>query len=362
MAKSLHILIQNRPDTATHPGGDTVQMERTAQFLRDIGHRVEISCELEPDLSPYDVIHLFNLTRPAETAVQAENARRQRKPRVLSSVYWDLESAVPWSGYEFPRSWYRLLIPEGLRSGVRKLRGRSAGGDSNVRSLQSRVLADSVMVFPNSEAEKQHILDRFPTTDASKLIVIHNGIDPPARSNGESASTMEGAAGAFICAGAIGPRKNQLNLVKAFRLLPKERLLIVGRPSPGSDRYLAATRAAAGSNVSFSDTVDHDALVRTLCAAKAVVQPSYIETPGLSAMEALSLGTPIVVADVAPVREYFGELAHFCSPSSPASIADACRQAAGAARPDGRRFADRYLWNIVLEGYRAAYEKLAASL
>lgn len=371
MARSLTILMQNRPDSLTHPGGDTVQMDRTAVFLRAQGHRVDISFEPTPDLRAYDVVHLFNLTRPLETQAQATNAARQHRPFILSSVYWDLESAVPWSAYEFPRNYWRRFAPAAVRDAVRAARFRLQGVDApsrNARELQSQIVRDAAFILPNSQAEKQHLLEQFPFLTPEKLVIVLNGIDLPATEvrprldPGDDRASPGDTRGAFICAGAIGPRKNQLNLVRAFRKLVDEKLVIIGNPSPGSERYLRAVRAAGGARVSFCGAVDHAQMQSILRGAKALVQPSYIETPGLAAMEAAAMGLPIVVGDVPPVREYFGELGFYCDPSSTRSIAAACRAAAGVPRRDGREFSARFEWGTVLRPLIPICEALAERL
>ncbi len=351
--------MQNRPDAESCPGGDTVQMHRTAEALRRAGHRLRISLEPRADVSGVDVVHLFNLTRPHETFQQAENARRAGVPYVLSPVYWDLEAAVPWRAYEFPRNWYRAAMPAGMR---RWMRRRLAGNMSaDPEYLQLEILRDARMVFPNSQAEASHLREKFGDALANaEMVVVRNGIDAAVAAPTTSPCVLDAATaklvdGAFVCAGAIGPRKNQLNLVRAFRRLPEERLVIIGKASPGSDRYLRAARRAAGPNVAFLPGVPHEQMPPVWHAAKACAQPSWIETPGLSAMEALAMGAAVVAADVPPVREYFGDAVNYCDPASPESIARACRLAAAATRGDGAAFAAKYQWNRVLEDLVEAY-------
>ena len=349
--------MQNRPDTPTHPGGDTVQMEETAKFLRAAGHSVTIDLSLSPDLSAIDIVHLFNLTRPVETLAQARNAVTKGKPYALSSVYWDLESAVPPGAFEFPRNVIRRCLSDGTRARIRRLLRSGARQDSEaIRQAQAEILEHANVILPNSHAELEHIRDRFPGVPRERFCVVPNGISRP-----DEVKTADSRSG-FVCAGAIGPRKNQLNLVRAFRQLPNEKLIVIGIPSPGCERYAKAVQRSAGANVQFRGSVHHAEMEKIWRSAKACVQPSYIETAGLSAMEALADGTPIVVADVPPVREYFGRLAHYCDPSSPMSIAAACRAALYSPPPDGKAFADRYEWPKALAPLADVYEALGKEL
>lgn len=356
----MRVLIQNRPDTPANPGGDTVQMEESAAFLRSHGHTVDISFERWPNLAGYDVVHLFNLTRPFETLDQARNAVRQKKKYVLSSIYWDLESAVPWHAFEFPRNWARRLLPDALRSAIRTLRGRESTDSMAIHAAQAEILRGAALVFPNSAAEMDHILHNFSNLDPNRFCVVMNGIRPASRESIALDDRIRHlATGAFLCLGAIGPRKNQLNLVRAFRNLPDQRLVIIGQTSVGSADYRRAVERAASANVSFHEPVPHTQVPALWSIAKACVQPSYIETPGLSAMEALAAGLPVVVADVAPVREYFANLAHYCDPASPRSIAEACRTAAAHRPTNPAGFAERYHWDRVLAPMADAYNELA---
>lgn len=363
----MRILMQNRPDAYERPGGDTIQMDRTIRALREAGHEVDLSLDAEPELggeastpassgkksrdsAVYDLIYLFNLTTPAWTVQQARHALRHDTPYVLSSVYWDLETAVPWRAYEFPRNVVRAVLP---RVAVRALKALRDGG-SGEEALQREILVGARCVFPNSTAERDHLLERFPGIPHDKFVVVLNGVDPP---------TMQasGAGGYYLCAGAIGPRKNQFNLVRAFHRLDRERLLIVGNAAHGCERYMKAVVRAAPPNVEFRSAVPHEKMTTLLADAKALVQPSYIETPGLSALEAAAMGVPIVVSNVPPVYAYFGDLGFYCEPSDPDSIVDACRAAGRAGLRDGRGFADRYDWRRVLAPMIKQVEALVRS-
>jgi glycosyltransferase involved in cell wall biosynthesis len=223
-------------------------------------------------------------------------------------------------------------------------------------TLQADILRGARFILPNSEAEKQHLIERFGSTFQDRIRVVMNGVSPlPPRADAGQPRDI------FLCAGAIGPRKNQLGLVKAFRQLPEEQLLLLGATASGCRRYRRAVERAAGQNVEFHEPIPHDRMGAFLQRAKAYVQPSYIETPGLGAMEAAAAGIPIVVSDVAPVREYFGTFAHYCDPARPDSIARACL-AAAKSTCDGEPLARRFDWDTVLTPLESVYSELAANL
>lgn len=57
----MKVLFQTRTNLYSSPGGDLIQIQKTKQFLEKLGVIVDISLEFEPDLSEYDIVHIFNL-------------------------------------------------------------------------------------------------------------------------------------------------------------------------------------------------------------------------------------------------------------------------------------------------------------
>ena len=62
---------------------------KTAESLRLLGCEVTISIDLNHPLDGYDIVHLFNLTRPQETYYQARRATKRGIPVILSPIYVD---------------------------------------------------------------------------------------------------------------------------------------------------------------------------------------------------------------------------------------------------------------------------------
>ncbi|MEM9175223.1 MAG: glycosyltransferase family 4 protein [Myxococcota bacterium] len=354
----MRILLVDREDANARPGGDSVVVAETAAFLRAAGHRVEIGPRVSSAAS-FDAVHLFNLTRPEGALAAARAARAARTPYFLTPIYWDLIDGVPWQAYEFPRSLRIRWTPSSLRR-----RGRRPPFPDE-RALQAEILTFAQSVFPASEAERRHLLDRFGSVLRSDRVVVSpHGVERPATTQPPGMATtqppgMDG--GALVCAGAIGPRKNQLGLVRALTETPSVDLRIVGDVARGAERYARAVERTAGPNVRFESAVPRDRIGDQLANAAAVVQPSFVETPGLAAMEARTLGRPIVVSAFPPVRETFGDdpLVFYCDPLVPDSIRSACRAALDAAPDDGRAFAADRTWGILLAPLATAYAELA---
>jgi glycosyltransferase involved in cell wall biosynthesis len=70
--------------------------------------------------------------------------------------------------------------------------------------------------------------------------------------------------------------------------------------------------------------VDDATLAGLYAGALALVMPSHLEGFGLTAVEALAAGTPVIVSDLAPVREVLGDAAFaYVPPGDAGALADA---------------------------------------
>jgi len=84
----MRVLMQPRPSLFSSPGGDTTQLQHTKEELEKTGIQVDVSCELAPDLSKYDLIHLFNTTQYSIhwTYAHFQNAKKYGKTIVTSTT------------------------------------------------------------------------------------------------------------------------------------------------------------------------------------------------------------------------------------------------------------------------------------
>lgn len=357
MSKS--ICMFQRRDSDQFPGGDSIQIKAICGFLQRQGHEVKIAQNWNEDLTPFDVVLIFNLTRPIEAYLQAKQALRYSKPYIVFSVYWNLDSLQMKSGLN---GLAKMLLPDFVKSFIRFYkykRQKVAQGQtlslkefSNSTKMIREVLQHAVFICPNSLAEQQHVINHFQLNESiqSKMRVICNGIDTMAlkASLGEDVP-IELPESFICCVGGIGPRKNQLQLVQAAQLagIP---LVIVGKASPGAESYYRDVLAVSGKHVKIISNVPQAIVFGIMRRSSGHIQPSYIETPGLASLEAGSLGCPIGVSEVAPVREYFGEYALYCDPSSVESIAKCMKELflSPASEQLSRHINKNYDWNNVL--------------
>jgi glycosyltransferase involved in cell wall biosynthesis len=237
--------------------------------------------------------------------------------------------------------------------GVRKL-GRLAS--LSRQRLRASVLTGATRIFVMSEGERRCLLQDFRTLSPEKVVISRFGYRA---ASATPATVTLPEPGYFLCVGAFGPRKNQLNLARALRDVPGARIVFIGSAATASERHRRAVLAAAPPGTLSLPDQPHGALPAFYRDARAVVQPSFIELPGLVAMEAVANLRPVVAADREPVREYLTGLASFADPDSPAAIRRACLSALAPDAGRVARFVGAHDWARVARPVEEAYLSLA---
>lgn len=366
----MRVLLGSRATLFSVPGGDTIQIIKTAEALRALGVECEISTELRPDLSKSDLVHLFNLTRPQDVYLQALNAVRQQKPVVLSTIYLSsadfdgdsrdglvglLARGLSPSSFEYAKALARGIANGEWHEGTRALLRHG------YQKLAEKVLRMSAVLLPNSHSEMQRVIRDFPIASESKVVVVPNAVDDAAldSEDDEVPEEFERFRGAILCVAGIGHRKNQLRLVRALRDVNIP-LVLVGRPTPNAMGYFREVLREAGPDVHFVGQVKHEQVWHYYRVAKVHALASWMETTGLSSLEAGLVGCSLVITDKGDTREYFGDMAFYCDPSSEASIRETVLRAhtAPACLALQDRIRKHFNWRktaqVTMEAYRQA--------
>ncbi|SFS96164.1 MSMEG_0565 family glycosyltransferase [Saccharopolyspora flava] len=206
---------------------------------------------------------------------------------------------------------------------------------------------------------------------AIKAEVIPNGVahDRFACAAESGKRAWKERLGRYVLAvGGIEPRKGSLDLLEAHALLraqePDVSLVIAGGETLFDYReYRRRWEERAvelGVEPIVLGPVAEDDLPPLVAAADVFAFPSTKEGFGLAAMEALAAGTPVVVRDLAVLREVFGGAARFAD--GPEAFAAELGSALAWEDPDrreaGRELAAAHTWQAAAERHIAFYRSL----
>ena len=128
--------------------------------------------------------------------------------------------------------------------------------------------------------------------------------------------------------GTLQPRKNLVNLVKAYALIAdqiKEKMVVVGARSwkNSSLRELIDTLpVSTREKIEFMGYVSGEELVELYREAKLFTLLSLHEGFGLPILEAMTSGTAVLTAKQAAIPEVFQDAVEYADPFSPEDIAE----------------------------------------
>ena len=198
--------------------------------------------------------------------------------------------------------------------------------------LRRRVLSrwtaqHAVRVLTISEFSKQEIV-RHLGVDGAKIAVTYPGVT--AMTDAARGSSSEPVV---LYVGSVFNRRHVPELIQGFaqvaRRHPDARLEIVGdnRTTPRLDLEEVARRSGAGDRIRLRSYVSDEELRNLYRDARAFVFLSEYEGFGLTPVEALSAGIPIVVLDTGVAREIYGPAAIYVPRSDPGLVAHALERA-----------------------------------
>jgi glycosyltransferase involved in cell wall biosynthesis len=132
----------------------------------------------------------------------------------------------------------------------------------------------------------------------------------------------------FLYVGAIHPRKNIVNLLKAFsvfkrRLKSNFKLLLVGRLAWKYDSFIQSLRHYKyRDDVIMLGYVNEDELVRVVGSAYALVYPSLHEGFGVPVLEAMKCNVPVITSAHSPMQEIAEDAALYADANDPQDIGE----------------------------------------
>lgn len=224
----------------------------------------------------------------------------------------------------------------------------------------TRELETDEVVFCASEATRQALHLAYPSVTA-KTRVLHQYVDWPASFADLDRNLPPLRIGRYAAVvGTLEPRKNLALLLRALstpELARSElKLVVIGRKGWLIDEFLASVTPSVRDRIVFTGFVSEFIKYRLLRHTDFLIFPSLYEGFGIPALEAMSLGKPVLAALSSSFPEVIGEGGIYFDPLSVNEFAGAF-----ADMSNERKLAE--LAPKALEQARAfGWEKMAAPI
>ncbi len=377
--------------TDHRPYGDGLLAWGFLERLADRGHRLHVACQrVDVAAPPRDDLRLYPLTDAPKLGgrrrirymgrvrrLYAAIAERERIDLVhqLNPVDIGLSLAVPRSAAPVVLGPYVPDWPGGssrLDAGVEEagVRDRASTGlRAAARRLQQHRAA---LVLLSSEGARTKVA---PGVPGDRVAIVPPGIE--AERFGPGAGGRNGAAAdrppTVLFLANVQVRKGVFTLVDAFETvaeaLPEARLVVAGGGVDADALRRRVAGSPAAGRVELLGSVGREAIAETLGRADVYCLPSFGEPFGISALEAMAAGLPLVTTSA-------GGLAHLVPPSGGLQVPprdagalasalltllrDPARRAAmGAA--NRATVADAFEWDRVIDRLEALYARVLAA-
>ncbi len=285
-----------------------------------------------------DELHLFSSSwkdrLPLNAVPGAESVDRRIPVRVLNLAWhrlgWPPIERVTGAAYDVVQSSHPLLIPsrhaarvvtiadldfldhpERTRAEIRR--------DYGALAASHAARADRVIVISRRTADD---VERRLGVPASKISICYPGA--PAWARREQEPVAGNACVLFL--GTLEPRKNLGVLLDAYeRLLARHPdappLVLAGRLGADAGGLIArATRPPLAGHVEIPGYVDPDRREELYRRALVFAMPSHMEGFGMPALEALTVGVPVVASRRGALPEVVGDAGRLVDPEDAAGL------------------------------------------
>jgi glycosyltransferase-like protein len=252
--------------------------------------------------------------------------------------------------------------------------------DARLSALQTRGICAADHLFVVGRLWQDFLQRQF----GRAATYVGNGVDT-ARFSSQADDTdaelrerldLPSGAIVFLAVGGVEERKNTIRILQAFELLrpqlPQARLIIAGGASlldhsEYQARFAGVLAHCGGSagNVIRTGALRQKLMPALYRAATSLVFSSTSEGFGLTILEAMASGVPVITSHIPPFTEYLGEDdVAWCDPFDTASIAAAMASSLEPARRQtliarGYQVAARHDWADTARAHLATYQKLA---
>jgi hypothetical protein len=383
-------------------GGQNIYVAHVAQCLVDEGHTVDVftrrdSEEQAPVVYVKQGLRVLHVPAgpasfvPKEQLLQYMPEFAQACERLCNAgLHYDVVHAnffmSGWVAMELKR---RLGLPfvmtfHALGLVRREYQKEADGFPAERIDIERELVREADAIVAECPQDQQDLI-RLYGADPRKMVMVPCGFDPSefapmSRFEARRALGLDPDEFIVLQLGRMVPRKGVENVVRAMALLPREihpRLLVVGGESDQPDRRITpeigrlqdvARELEVDDIVTFTGRRQREQLRAYYCAANVFVTTPWYEPFGITPLEAMACGTPVIGSAVGGIQYSVvdGLTGYLVPPNDPAALAEHLRylhEHPALARALGlagvRRARAMFTWDEVAAQLGSTYRRLA---
>lgn len=197
---------------------------------------------------------------------------------------------------------------------------------------QKKFLQKAAQIVTVSKYSKQDIVQQYKIEE-QKIYIISNAARTqfvPINFEEKEYAKRHYAQGCeyFLFVGGIHPRKNLMQLLKAFSIFKKRqlssmKLVVAGKLAWKYQDILEKLKTYKyKEEVILLDYIPEKELAKVTAAAYALIYPSYFEGFGVPIIEAMQCGVPVACSNSSSMPEVAADAALYFNPNNEAEIAE----------------------------------------
>lgn len=203
-----------------------------------------------------------------------------------------------------------------------------------------------------------------------KITVTYEGVDkklqcPMLNAKCQRENKLKITQPYILYVGNAYPHKNVDVLIHAFDAFKKTsqgkdfHLVLIGSDTMFYKRLHAFVETVLSKDaIQFTGAISDEMLIHAYSYAHCLVFPSLSEGFGLPALEALSLGCPVICSDIGIFHEILGSWVTYFDPTSPSSLVKALQGSIGKKRMPPTNLLSQYSWYKMAKQTLSLYEQI----
>lgn len=245
----------------------------------------------------------------------------------------------------------------------------------STRLLVPQSVKKANRIIAVSKSTKRDLQDLF-SVPSKKVVVIYEGVQVekiPVHSRAIDKVSQRNIGSKYILfVGTLEPRKNLLTLLRAYKKLltwdkkfEAYKLILAGHKGWKHEEIFDAIRELGlKKHVQYVGYITHNDKIELIKRASCFVNPSFYEGFGLTMVEAMALGTPLIASNVSSIPEVVGDAGTLVDPEKDDELAAALKKMLSSSSvreafvQKGRAQAKKFSWDRCARETKKVYESL----